>query len=71
MERVSDPWAESWRTEVRSYLDLIERVIQQTERRVFDGEKVPAAEKVVSLFEPHANIIVKGGRRRTTDTRST
>ena len=60
---VSDPWAESWCTETRSYLDLIERVVRQTERRVFDGETVPAAEKVVSLFEPHADIIVKGGRR--------
>ena len=63
MERVSEPWAKSWCTEARSYLALIERVVEQTERRVFDGEKVPAAEKVVSLFEPHADIIVKGGRR--------
>ena len=63
VELVSEPWAESWRTEARSYLKLIKRVMKQTERRVFDGEKVPAAEKVVSLFEPHADIIVKGGRR--------
>ena len=34
----------------------------QTRRRVFDGEAVPASEKVVSLFEPHADIIVKDGR---------
>ena len=60
---VSDPWGESWCTETRSYLDVIERVVQQTERRVFDGETVPAGEKVVSLFEPHVDIIVKGGRR--------
>ena len=63
VERISEPWAESWCAEARSYLALIKRVVQQTERRVFDGEKVPAAEKVVSLFEPHADIIVKGGRR--------
>lgn len=63
VERVSDPWAESWCAEAGSYLRLVERVVQQTERRVFDGEKVPATEKVVSLFEPHADIIVKGGRR--------
>ncbi len=63
VERVSEPWAESWCAEARSYLALIKQVVQQTERRVFDGEKVPAAEKVVSLFEPHADIIVKGGRR--------
>ena len=44
------------------YLPLIERVISQTERRVLAGEAVPAGEKLVSLFEPHADIIVKGGR---------
>ncbi len=26
------------------------------------GEPVPASEKLISLFEPHADIIVKGGR---------
>jgi IS5 family transposase len=29
---------------------------------VLKGEAVPASEKLVSLFEPHADIIVKGGR---------
>ena len=38
-------------------------MIGQTERRVFAGESVPAAEKLVSLFEPHTRIIPrhKGG----------
>jgi IS5 family transposase len=53
---------ELWRAEVEHYLPLIERVIDQSKRRVLAGEAVPAAEKVVSLFEPHADIIVKGGR---------
>ncbi|WP_176592939.1 ISNCY family transposase [Sphingobium sp. EM0848] len=52
----------AWRLEVEHYLPLIERVIDQTRRRVFTGERVPAADKLVSLFEPHAEIIVKGGR---------
>jgi len=30
---------------------------------VLDGEIVPASEKLVSLFEPHSDIIVKGGRQ--------
>ena len=51
---------ERWRTEVAHYLPLIARVIVQTQRRVLDGEIVPASEKLVSLFEPHADIIVKG-----------
>jgi transposase, IS5 family len=54
--------AEFWRVEVEHYLPLIERIIDQSERRVLAGEAVPAAEKLVSLFEPHADIIVKGGR---------
>jgi IS5 family transposase len=54
--------AELWRCQLRYYLPLIERLIAQAERRVFAGEAVPAGEKLVSLFEPHADIIVKGGR---------
>jgi IS5 family transposase len=54
--------AELWRFEVSHYPPLIERIIDQSERRVLRGEAVPAGEKLVSLFEPHADIIVKGGR---------
>lgn len=41
---------------------LLKRVLSQTERRVLRGEKVPAGEKVVSLFECHTDVIVKGRR---------
>lgn len=44
------------------FCPLIKGVIEQTERRVLAGEVVPAAEKVLSLFEPHTDIIVKGSR---------
>src|SRR5215472_12606700 len=54
---------ERWRAEVAHYLPLIARVLVQTGRRVLDGEIVPASEKLVSLFEPHADIIVKGRRQ--------
>jgi hypothetical protein len=54
---------ERWRAEVAHYLPPIARVIVQTRRRVLDGEIVPVSEKLVSLFEPHADIIVKGGRQ--------
>ena len=57
------PAVARWRAEVDHYLPLIARIISQTRRRVFDGETVPAGEKLVSLFEPHADIIVKGGRQ--------
>jgi transposase, IS5 family len=61
--QVPDPMrVASWQAELCHYRPLIERIIWQTERRVLCGEAVPAGEKIVSLFEPHADIIVKGGR---------
>jgi IS5 family transposase len=54
--------AERWRARVEHYLPLIGRVLDQSERRVLRGQAVPAGEKLVSLFEPHADIIVKGAR---------
>ena len=56
------PMAERWRAAVDHYLPLIARVITQSERRVLSGEAVPASEKLVSLFEAHADIIRKGGQ---------
>jgi IS5 family transposase len=56
------PTVELWQTQVRHYRPLIERIIKQSERRVPAGEPVPAGDKLVSLFEPHADIIVKGSR---------
>jgi IS5 family transposase len=44
------------------YLGLAARVVSQTRRRVFDGESVPAADKIVSIFEEHAAVIVKDRR---------
>lgn len=44
------------------YLPLIEQVMQQTRRRVLNGESVPATEKIVSLFEPHTDVLVKDRR---------
>jgi IS5 family transposase len=53
---------ELWQQQFKHYKPLIEQVIAQTERRVFQGESVPATEKIVSIFEPHTDIIVKGSR---------
>lgn len=62
VSRSSAFWASAWVVEADHYRCLIERVIDQVRRRVFEGESVPATEKVVSLFEPHTDIIKKGGR---------
>jgi IS5 family transposase len=48
--------------EIRRIILLAEKVIEQTTRRVINGESVPASEKVVSIFEPHTDIIVKDRR---------
>jgi transposase, IS5 family len=58
----ADPLVALWQRQFRHFEALIERVIAQSERRVLAGEAVPAGDKLVSLFEPHADIIVKGSR---------
>lgn len=49
--------------DVGGLLPLINKVINQTERRVLHDEKVPVEDKIVSIFEPDTDIIVKGGRK--------
>jgi transposase, IS5 family len=39
------------------FLPLVQQAIEQAVRRVLRGESVPAAAKIVSLFEPHTQII--------------
>src|SRR3954454_15401274 len=58
----SSPAVVLWQAKVRHYEPLIERVSGKSERRVLCGEAVPAGDKLVSLFEAHADIIVKGSR---------
>jgi transposase, IS5 family len=43
-------------------IPLTEKVIDQATRRVIHGESVPAQEKVLSIFEPHTDIIIKDNR---------
>lgn len=50
------------KTELEHYQALLNQVIDQTTRRVIHNETVPASEKLVSLFEPHTAIIIKGRR---------
>ena len=48
--------------ELERVLELFDQVVDQTRRRVIDGEKVPAREKLFSIFECHTDIIEKGNR---------
>lgn len=52
-----------WVGKIESLLPLVAQVMDQTTRRVMEGESVPAEEKIVSIFEDHADIIKKGGRQ--------
>jgi IS5 family transposase len=48
------------RKEIDHYCELGERVIDQARRRVLQGEQVPNAEKIFSIFEPHTDLIKRG-----------
>ncbi|HEY2850611.1 MAG TPA: ISNCY family transposase [Gemmatimonadaceae bacterium] len=50
------------RDALTALLPLVTQVLDQTERRVFQDEAVPADEKLVSLFEAHVDVIVKDRR---------
>ena len=48
--------------DLKHYMPLVERVIDQAHCRIVKGEKVPSDEKLVSIFEEHTDIISKGSR---------
>jgi len=48
------------RQQINAYCDLADRVIDQTRRRVLEGEQVPSEQKVYSIFEPHTDLIKRG-----------
>jgi transposase, IS5 family len=52
---------------LETFIPRAEQVVSQTVRRVFQGEKVPASEKIVSLFEPHSAIIRRNKARKPTE----
>lgn len=54
--------AQALADELARFLGLSERIIDQTRRRVLDGESVPAEQKLVSIFEEHTDIIRKDRR---------
>jgi IS5 family transposase len=50
--------------ELKHYLLIVGKIIDQAERRVLFGEQVPSAEKVYSLFEEHTELIKRGKARK-------
>jgi IS5 family transposase len=62
LETCGDIMAPALAAQIAHYLELAERVDDQTERRVLKGEEVPAPEKIFSIFEEHTDIIIKDRR---------
>ncbi len=46
--------------QIDQYLELGVRVLDQTRRRVLEGERVSNDEKVFSIFEPHTELLKRG-----------
>jgi IS5 family transposase len=49
--------------ELVHYCALADRVVAQARRRVLEGETVPTAEKLFSIFEPHTDLIKRNKAR--------
>ena len=59
LQKHTDPRAGRLAERLKHFVPLVERGIDQAVRRVLEGEQVPAAEKVLSLFEEHTQIITR------------
>lgn len=60
LRKMSGKYAKRLARTLETFTPLAEQVVDQTERRVFQNEAVPAQEKIVSIFEPHTDIICRG-----------
>jgi IS5 family transposase len=57
---LADMAIEEIRKNIEHYCGLGSQVIDQARRRVLNGEQVPNAEKIYSIFEPHTDLIKRG-----------
>lgn len=64
LQAVTGEGAEKLSAILETFIPRAEQVVSQTVRRVFQGEKVPAGEKIVSLFETHTAIIRRNKARK-------
>ena len=67
LQAVSGQGAEKLSEVLETFIPRAEQVVSQAIRRVFQDEKVPAGEKIVSLFEPHTAIIRRNKARKPTE----
>jgi IS5 family transposase len=64
LQRQSQQSAKRLAATLDTFIPRAWQVIQQTTRRILQGEQVPASEKIVSLFEEHTDIIRRGKEAR-------
>jgi len=50
--------------ELKAYLPAMEKVVAVARRAELEGEKVPASDRVFSLFEQHTELIKRGRRQK-------
>ena len=60
LKTFNSPESKNIRQKLVIFIPRIQQVIQQTSRRILEQEKVPASEKIVSIFEAHTDIICRG-----------
>ena len=53
--------------EINKYCELGDTVVDQAHRRLILNETVPAREKVLSIFQPHTDIIIRGKERKAVE----
>jgi IS5 family transposase len=57
LKRSGEPGAQRLAAGIGQFLPRLTRGIDQATRRVLKGESVPAQEKLLSLFEPHTQVV--------------
>ena len=50
--------------QLKSFLPSMKKVVAQARRAQWEGETVPAAERVFSIFEPHTELIKRGRHQK-------
>lgn len=67
LQAETSPQAERLGKTLETFIPRVQQVIQQTVQRVVQGQSVPAPDKLVSLFEPHTDIIRRQKLRKPTE----
>jgi IS5 family transposase len=57
---LDDVAIEALRKDIEHYCQLGDRVLDQTRRRVLEGQQVPSDQKLYSIFESHTDLIKRG-----------